>query len=118
MNTPLDFNLSQFYGSETFYRHSLLPRVVYTEGVQYLAKKAGAYWLIDKIATVGWYKLKHEEFQTWELTVNKKDDTALLIATDGNKKRLWLEKLDFTDFPLESIKLYQVNGTIMLPSEY
>lgn len=43
--------LQQFTGSTNRYRHSLNRTVVYSDGVQYLAENAGAYWLIDAIAS-------------------------------------------------------------------
>src|SRR5690606_36125280 len=46
----LQARLQRFTGSETFYTH-FTGRLIYTEGVQYLAEHAGAYWLIDAIAS-------------------------------------------------------------------
>ena len=42
--------MSQFYGSEHWYRHGLVRTILYTDGVMYVADAAGAYWLIDEIA--------------------------------------------------------------------
>ena len=53
--TPDD--LRHFTGGVTRYRHGLNRRVIYTEGVQFLAEKAGAYGLIDVIASY----LRHPE---------------------------------------------------------
>jgi hypothetical protein len=43
-------DLAQFTGSECFYRHPIVRVLFYTEGVQFLAEKGGAFWLIDEIA--------------------------------------------------------------------
>lgn len=111
-------DLAQFTGSESFYRHNLVRAVVYTEGVQYLADKAGAYWLVDKIATEQLRRRIHqEEFQAWKLVVNA-DKSATLTMEDGNGKSLTQEKIDWTDFPLPEITLWFTNNTILLPSEY
>jgi hypothetical protein len=60
----LQEKLGQFIGSETFYRHPLFRKFVYTEGVQYLAEKAGAYWLLEYIfSNQTDEKIKAEEFQ-------------------------------------------------------
>lgn len=64
-------DLARFKGSESFYPQGL-SRLVYTEGVKYLADNAGAYWLIDLIASyqhqlVTDSGLKH--FQLWIVTV-------------------------------------------------
>lgn len=42
--------LHHFTGTETWFRHPLVRKVLYTEGVQYLAETGGAYWLLDEIA--------------------------------------------------------------------
>jgi len=55
--------LQHFTGSEKFYRHPLFRIFVYTEGVQFLAEKAEAYWLIDYILSNQVdEKIKAEEF--------------------------------------------------------
>ena len=101
-------DLKQFTASEQFYRHGLSRNHIYTEGVQFLAERAQAYWLLDKIAL--------------QVTVSS-DCSATLTTEDGNGKVLRTEKLSYTDFPLREIALWSVrnelNGfTIMLPSEY
>ncbi len=105
-------DLSHFNGSDTVYRHALNPRVRYTEGVQFLAKEVGAYWLLDKIAL----PLRSEPFQVWKLQVS--GTTAHLICEDGNDGVLSTEVIGFTDFPEPGITLWCVDGTILLPSEY
>lgn len=52
-STELRTALSQFTGTEHWNRHSLNKRMLYTDGVRYLAKNGGelgAYWLLDKTA--------------------------------------------------------------------
>lgn len=113
-------DLAHFTGSETFYRHSLMRSVTYTEGVQFLAEKAGAYWLVDKVATLQLEpEVRREEFQVWKLWLDRSDNSkATLVCEDGNDKVVYRETIDFTDFPLDEITLYFVNNVIMLPSEY
>ena len=41
-------DLSQFTGSENWYRHSLNREILYTEGALYVADAGGAYWLLDE----------------------------------------------------------------------
>jgi len=115
-------DLKQFTASEQFYRHGLSRNHIYTEGVQFLAERAQAYWLLDKIALHGSSKIARERFQVWQVTVSS-DCSATLTTEDGNGKVLRTEKLSYTDFPLREIALWSVrnelNGfTIMLPSEY
>jgi len=77
-------DLAQFTGTETWYRHWFKRHVLYTEGVQFLAERAGAYWLIDEIAlSQDIAAIARQPFQTWTLTVNA-DRTALLNWGDSS----------------------------------
>lgn len=115
-------NLAQYTGSECLYRH-WLPRIVYTEGVKFLADN-GAAWLVDVVASHQINrKVRSEEFQSWTLKKCKtKPDAALIVCTDGNETKLCCQRIPYTDFPNQEQKLYAVwNGeqrVIMLPSEY
>jgi hypothetical protein len=42
-------DLGQFSGSEHFFRHGLSRNHIYTEGAQFVAERAGAYWLLDSV---------------------------------------------------------------------
>jgi hypothetical protein len=110
-------SLAMHTGSESVFRH-WTRRLVYTEGVQHLAEQAGAYWLIDLIAS--WTlepKMRDEEFVVWKLSVNA-DHTALAVAEDGNGNELARQEIEYSDFPLEEISLYLTDNTLLLPSEY
>lgn len=111
--------LAQFTGSEQRYRDWLNYRVVFTEGVKYLADKAGAYWLLNTIAI--WqlhnYLVSTEAFQVWTLAV-RPDHSATLTCEDGNGNKVLTQELDYTDFPLAEVELYVTDSTILLPSEY
>lgn len=113
-------DLSQFTGSENWYRHNLNTDILYTDGARYVAETAGAYWLLDEIALANAFKpeVKAEEFQLWTLTRHKTDDGATLDCGDGNGKTVYSKEIEYTDFPLATIKLYCTDGTILLPSEY
>lgn len=116
--TNLQEELSQFYGSETFYRHPLFRKFVYTEGVQYLAEKSGAYWLLEYIFSNQMdEKIKAEEFQVWKIKV-KEDNTAVIRVEDGNDNLVKQFELEFTDFPLKEFTLWFSNNTLLLPSEW
>ena len=109
--------LAGFTGSETWYRH-WTRRLIHTEGVQYLAKQAGAYWLVDLVAS--WCQhpaILGQDFVVWHLRVND-DRSAEACATDGNDGELVRQSLSFTDFPLAQIELYLTDNTLLLPSEY
>lgn len=112
-------DLSQFTGTLNYYRHWL--RLVYTDGVKYLADEGGAYWLIDAIAS---YQTRTflkdpmlQQFQHWKLTVHPNQTATLICERDTNDVVL-TQEIDFTDFPLSEIRLYLVTGVLMLTSEY
>ena len=111
-------NLSQFTGTENWYRSSINPRTLYTDGAKYLAETCSAYWLLDEIALAQFGKLpiSKEEFQNWKLEV--KDGSGLLTAGDGNDKVVFEKKIPYTDFPFSNIELWYTGNVIFLPSEY
>jgi hypothetical protein len=111
-------DLAQFTGTETWYRHSLARQITYTEGARYVADKASAYWLLDIIVSYQFDpKVKAEEFQVWELTVNA-EHKGEVLATDGNGNVIAKQTIEYTDFPLAEIKFYFADNVILLPSEY
>lgn len=124
--------LTQFHGTDTWYRHGVNRNLLYTDGVQYLAEEADAYWLIDEIALRNQFtpQLRREPFQAWSLTLNKTGNGAKLVCNDGNGRIVQRARIPFTDFPLQSITLWceqsgieQDDGSIklqwvlMLPGE-
>ena len=116
--TQLD--LSQFTGTEAYYRYSpLFPKVVLTDGAKYLAEEAGAFWLMDCIAShipsitdyFAIAQLKKEKW--WKFTLT--DDLPANVTYAK-------QAIEFSDFPLDEIKLYVIKQddlwVILLPSEY
>jgi hypothetical protein len=110
--------LAQFIGTENWYRHTFVRNVHYTDGMLFVAERAGAYWLIDEIALAQKAEgaLMNGEFQVWTLIVE--GSTALLRCDDGNDRCLLEKRIEYTDFPEPGLKLYVVDGVIMLPGEY
>ena len=111
--------LAQFSGSETCYRHAFDRAVVFTEGAKHVADAGGAYWLLDEIvlAQQAAQAVAVEPFQRWRLTVAQ-GRTAQLACDDGNGNAVFTKHIAYTDFPLDSIDLYFIEGTILLPGEY
>lgn len=57
-------DLEQFTGTQQWYRHPIVKNTLYTDGIKYLAERAGAYWLIDEITFQQFHpRVKNEEFQ-------------------------------------------------------
>ena len=111
--------LAGFTGSEEWYRHGLCRSVLYTQGVQYVAETAGAYWLLDEIALAQRLgpRLGKHSFQVWRLKLNKTGHGAELRCEDGNYNKLFSKRITFTDFP-QDIELWVEENVILLPSEH
>ena len=109
--TALD--LSQFYGTENYYRH--ISGKVYTDGVQYFASQAGAYWFVDLVLLEMAHGLK-EPFLVVMLTV--KNEEAEIVITDGNYEVLARKSIEWTDCPAGEYTFYICDGVMMLSSEY
>ena len=110
--------LAQFTGTEHYYR--IHPKVVLTDGAKFLAEEAGAYWLMDVIASHLYLLNSEEYFACCTLKVSR--HSAKFLIDDGNGRILAQQYIPYTDFPLPSIQLYSVWSdsywVIMLPSEY
>lgn len=111
-------DLAGFTGTENYYRHALSRAYTYTDGVKYMAEKAGAYWLIDVVVSHQHNpRVRREEFQVWKLKLNKTGHGTMVTCEDGNGHRVTQQRIQFTDFPLPEITLWLENNVVMLPSE-
>lgn len=116
MNTKLD--LSQFYGTEKYWRtHMMLtPDLVHTDGVQYFADEAGAYWFLDIVATEFYPLTEHEPFLSIQLVVE--GGIADICVEDGDCKVLKQKHIALTDCPDGLYKFFLTDNVLMLNSEY
>jgi hypothetical protein len=66
-----EHELSQFTGSENWYRHGVNRNVVLTDSAKHVADEGGAYWLLDAIAICQRYekRVTAAPFQVLKLTV-------------------------------------------------
>ncbi|MDA2934976.1 hypothetical protein MYX82_11635, partial [Acidobacteria bacterium AH-259-D05] len=80
-------------------------------------EEAECYWLIDIVASYQ-PKLKQVPFQLWELEVEKDNPGVVTVREDSGKPALISQEIPYTDFPLEKIQLYCIDGVLLLPSEY
>ena len=117
--SQLGCELSQFTGTEQWYRHGLNKNLLYTDGVQFFAENGGdhgAYWLVDIIATEYWPLLKREDFLTVFITV--KESSAQIEVTNGNGCTLKTRAIAYTDLQAGVWKFYLTDNVLLLPSEY
>jgi ribosomal 30S subunit maturation factor RimM len=116
-------NLQQFHGSEMFFQIPLL-QTRFTDGLKYLANAANCYWLITDTSVIAKSLRDKSHFITIdfkrlsEKEQAKKQCEALIIYSDGNEQVLETHRYHVTDFPLDELRLFYVDNTLMLPSEY
>jgi hypothetical protein len=113
--------LRQFTGTERYHKH-LFPGkspILLTDGCDFIRQKCNAYWLFDAILSYQCEKiLRCKKFQIWQLKQSRKDlSWVLTCIEDTNQKPLISQIIEFSDFPLEYIKLYVIDGVVLLPSE-
>lgn len=113
----LQSELQQFSGTSQYFQHPL--GLLYTDGVQYLAHNADCYWLLDIICSYRHVKkIREQDFLVHKLQVNEKNRSAIYAIENGNGLVLQSQHIEFTDFPLTTIKLFQEGAVILLPSEH
>lgn len=117
--------LAQFTGTDHYYRH--LKGVILTDGTKYLAEEAGAYWLMDLIASYQPMLNRHADYrlhqmQFWTLKVNPNKSAVATCIADSGEPPAVEQHIPLTDFPIEEIKIWVIQQeaemVIILPSEY
>lgn len=115
--------LAQHYCTDGYTRYTF--GILMTSGVKWLCDAAQCYWLVDAI---GSYQnnpvVKNDEslqgIQFWILKVDLKTQTASLHLERDTDDEVLCQAMEYTDFPLDSIKLYYSpqDKVLLLPSEY
>jgi hypothetical protein len=113
--------LEGFVGTERYYKH--FTGLLFTDGVYFLAKNAGAFWLIDVVASYQLQVLKEpglRDFQLWTLKIGKVNGmkNAVVTCERDTDDVVLSQEIPYTDFPLDEIRLYVENGVLLLPSEH
>ena len=110
-------DLSNFYGTEKYHKTFVFnPKLVHTDGVQYFADQAGAFWLLDIIATEIYPLTSQHDFLA--ITMDVKDKKAKLVVDDGNDNWIFQKNIEFTDCPNGEYRFWLIGNVLMLPSEY
>ena len=114
--TPGD--LVGFGGSDGYHYLPLFPDLKYTDGVQYFARKAGAYWFLEVVASelLPFQVERGESFLNIMLAV--KDSSAQWVVDDGNGNLQESGSVAFTDCPVGEWQFFLIAGVLLLPSEY
>ena len=115
--------LGNFTGTTQY--HRLWGTTVLTDGAQYLAEAAGAFWLMDVIASHLLDVPSTDNFAVAALTVDRGTADFVLSRDRDNGKAVDVfgtQHIWATDFPLNEIVLFvgrdAEHWVIMLPSEY
>lgn len=110
--------LNNSMGSESYHKFSPIPGYpVITDGILMLAEATGCYWFLDVIGSYQSNRKLDQSFQVWKLIVNTKNDSAI-VQGYNDTTLIITQEIPYTDFPLEELKLYLMDGVILLPSEY
>ena len=124
-------DLSQFTGGLERYQTWSNKNVIYTEGVEYLAKHGEAFWLIDCITSyfgTGSMRNAMEQddrlnwLQFWRLEIHDDHSATVTARADTGVEPFVTQHIEFTDFPLDSIDIWAgfdgTRWTLYLPSEH
>lgn len=124
-------NMSNSTGTMGYHRINVVfPNVVLTDGTKTLAEDAECFWLMEKIASYQPKCKKDPEemlqyMQFW--TLSKQEDGTWLLVCERDTNNVFIkEKIESSDFPLQSVKLYVAPSfcgdkevmVIYLPSEH
>ena len=114
--------LREFRCTEKYHKH-LFPGkspILLTDGCNFVRNECKAWWLFDAILSYQCEKiLRDVNFQVWHFRQLKKDlSWELTCREDSDKKPIITQKIEFSDFPLEEIKIWVIDKVALLPSEY
>lgn len=96
-------HLNHFTGTNGYHRFGLSSKVVATDGTIFLAKEAGAYWLLDAISshiTAGdknVRQLARDGMLFWNCKMNNKGGCVLTARYDSDQPNLVEQKIPYTD---------------------
>jgi hypothetical protein len=113
----LENEMAQYTGSEAYHKLTL-GHLLGTDGVAMVAQKAGAFWLVDAIASYQQEpKIKALAIQFWFLEVKDKK-AELYCIEDKGKPKIVSQKIEYSDFPTGRWEFYVQNNIMMLTNEY
>jgi len=111
----LNEKFKQHTGTDKYYQH-WTKRGYWTQGINDMAEKYKAFWLIDVVMSYQ-HKLWKYPFQIW--TIKSENEKAVVEMTDDvNQPVLIRQKIPFTDFPEGTLKMYYIDNILLLPSKY
>lgn len=100
-------NLSQFYGTQNYFRIS--PLLVLTDGAKYLAESCGAFWLFDILGSILTDKKIVSYFKRYSpvpVRIKLDGKGGAVVSVGNEKKPIYSQKIESTDFPLDEYSFY------------
>ena len=114
--------LKEFHGTTEYHKHLFpgRPALLITDGCRFIRDECKANWLFDAILSYQAELLKQGiKFQIWELKQLRLDASwQLTCREDTNKKLIVKQAIEFSDFPIDYIKIWVIDKVALLPSEY
>lgn len=132
MQTPEEIRkiLAAYYCTQEYHYvdFSKAAGVYYTDGVKAMLRRCEAYWLLELICLYQPLCRRDESLcymQFWTLRVNTIEGTAVLICERDTGDLAIQHGIEYTDFPLDEIKVWLEVGVVgdeqalvaMLPGE-
>ena len=124
-------DLMQFTGGLERYRTWANQNVIFTEGVEYLARTGEAFWLVDCITSYFGTRVMRnamqddnrlESLQFWRLEVHDDRSATVTARADTGVEPFITQHIELTDFPLDSVDIWAgfdgTRWTLYLPSEH
>ncbi len=101
MSKPTTQDLAQFTGTTCYYRMGT--QHLLTDGTQYLAERAGCYWIMDAVAshvteigTADWFIV---------VRIEVTDQRATMLCENGNGRELACQDIPYTNLPPSDLTL-------------
>lgn len=119
--TELEELLSNFYGTEHYYKVSPFSSIVITDGVKAFADKCECYWLLTDFIMPECTMVSHiSNFLVVEVVVDKKGMCTITAKEDTDMPLLFTKKQrDICNIiPEGTHKFYLIDNVLLLPSEY
>ena len=114
----IESQLAHCCGGESYYK-TMFPNLYFTEGIKTLRDLCSCQWLIDAILSYQPKCIKDpmlKECQFWDL--KKEKNSWMLICRRDKEDVAFTQRIGSSDFPLDSITIWVMDGIILLPSEY
>ncbi len=115
----LQRSLAGFIGTTDYHSHMIGDlQLNLTDGCDFLRDQAECYWLFDAILS-NQYRIRKRDrrFQLWKLE-KQIDIYRTLTCKNGKKETIIARLIEYTDFPLDEITIWVIDGVAMLPCEY